>query len=70
MKKVMMENKELKVLIVLKWEPRGVGEGAGQGPHASERPMMVMVDESTGNKYMRLVDAKGLEPGENGKHTD
>ena len=29
--------------------------------HASENPMMVMVDESTGNKYMRAVDHKGLE---------
>ena len=29
--------------------------------HASENPMMVMVDESTGNKYMRVVDHKGLE---------
>ena len=27
-------------------------ESGGQGPHASERPMMVMVDESTGNKYL------------------
>ena len=30
-------------------------------PHASENPMMVMVDESTGNKYMRAVYHKGLE---------
>ena len=30
-------------------------------PHASESPMMVMVDESTGNKYMRAVDHRGLE---------
>ena len=37
-----------------------VPEGVGQAPHASERPMMVMVDESTGNKYMRAVDHKGL----------
>ena len=29
--------------------------------HASENPMMVMVDESTGNKYMRVVCHKGLE---------
>ena len=29
--------------------------------HASENPMMVMVDEPTGNKYMRAVDHKGLE---------
>ena len=26
-------------------------EGNRQAPHASERPMMVMIDESTGNKY-------------------
>ena len=31
-------------------------------PPASDRPMMVMVDESTGNKYMRSVDHKGLGP--------
>ena len=30
-------------------------------PHASENPMMVIVDESTGDKYMRSVDHKGLE---------
>ena len=35
---------------------------AGPRPHASDRPMMVMVDESTGNKYMRSVDHKGLGP--------
>ena len=34
----------------------------GTRPHASENPMMVMVDESTGNKYMRAVDHKGLGP--------
>ena len=33
--------------------------GAGSG-HASEHPMMVMVDESTGNKYMTTVSHKGL----------
>ena len=27
-------------------------------PHASDNPMMVMVDESTGNKYMRTVSHK------------
>ena len=32
--------------------------GAEQAPHASGRPMRVMVDESTGNKYMRSVDHK------------
>ena len=35
-------------------------EAKGQRPHASEHPMMVMVDESTGNKYMRAVSHKGL----------
>ena len=30
-------------------------------PHASEKPKMVMVDESTGNKYMTAVGHKGLE---------
>ena len=30
-------------------------------PHAAENPMMVMVDKSTGNKYLRSVDQKGLE---------
>ena len=39
-----------------------VSEETQQGPHASERPMMVMVDESTGDKYMRAVDHKGLGP--------
>ena len=29
-------------------------------PHASDSPMMVMVDEATGNKYMRAVPHKGL----------
>ena len=29
--------------------------------HASENPMMVIVDERTGNKYMRAVDHMGLE---------
>ena len=28
------------------------GSSRTRAPHASERPMMVMVDESTGNKYM------------------
>ena len=37
-------------------------DGNRQAPHASERPMMVMIDESTGNKYMRAVDHKGLGP--------
>ena len=30
-------------------------------PHASENPMMVMGDESTGSKYMGAVDHKGWE---------
>ena len=32
----------------------------GTAPHASDNPMIVMVDESTGNKYMRVVPHKGL----------
>ena len=36
-------------------------------PHASDSPMMVMVDETTGNKYMRAVPNKGL--GEDGDHS-
>ena len=36
-----------------------VEQGAGRAAaHASEHPMMVMVDESTGNKYMRAVAHK------------
>ena len=35
---------------------------AAPRPHASDRPMMVMVDESTGNKYMRSVGHKGFGP--------
>ncbi|MDA8583663.1 hypothetical protein N9L68_05500, partial [bacterium] len=34
--------------------------GLGPGIHAHERPMMVMADEFTGNKYMRAVRRKGL----------
>ena len=34
----------------------GAGSSCTRAPHASERPMMVMIDESTGNKYMRAVD--------------
>ena len=30
------------------------------GAHATEHPVMVMVDEATGHKYMRMVDHKGL----------
>ena len=29
-------------------------------PHVSDHQMMVMVDEETGNKYMRAVEKKGL----------
>ena len=36
----------------------GTGEAAGS--HAYDKPMMVMVDEDTGNKYMRSVRHKGL----------
>ena len=35
-------------------------EAKCQRPHASDYPMMVMVDEPTGNKYMRAVGHKGL----------
>ena len=28
--------------------------------HASDKPMIVMVDESNGNKYMRALEHKGL----------
>ena len=30
------------------------------GAHATEPSLMVMVGEATGNKYMRMVDHKGL----------
>ena len=29
-----------------------------RGAHASEHPTMVMVDEATGNRYMRAVEHK------------
>ena len=32
--------------------PHVAPEASEAGPHASDNPMMVMVDESTGNKYM------------------
>ena len=44
-----------------------IGEGEAAGPHASDNPMMVMVDESTGNKYMRAVLHEGL--GVDGDHS-
>ena len=37
-----------------------MGDVEAAGPHASDNPMMVMVDESTGNKYMRAVPHKGV----------
>ena len=36
------------------------GETEGTVTLASENPLMVMLDEETGNKYMRAVDQKGL----------
>ena len=43
-----------------------MGDGEAAGPHASDNPMMVMVDEDTGNKYIRAVPNKGLwEDGDN-----
>ena len=39
--------------------PKG-GAGEGAGSHAYDKPMMVMADEDTGNKYMRSVRHKGL----------
>ena len=39
------------------------GEGEMAGGHAYDKPMMVMVDEDTGNKYMRSVKHKGLGDG-------
>ena len=37
----------------------GLTIGMGSG-HASEHPLMVMVDDATGNKYMRAVSHKGV----------
>ena len=37
-----------------------MGSDETAAPHASDNPMMVMVDESTGNKYMRAVPHKGV----------
>ena len=36
-------------------------EGDQSAPHASDNPMTVMVDDQTGNKYMRAVRHKGLD---------
>ncbi|MDA8583517.1 hypothetical protein N9L68_04770, partial [bacterium] len=43
-------------------DPKGqeeMGQCTRPGAHAYERPMMVMVDETTGNKYMRSVRHRG-----------
>ena len=37
-----------------------LGLGVGPGIHAYDRPMMVMVDETTGNQHMMSVQHKGL----------
>ena len=36
-------------------------EGADNEARAADNPAVVMTDESTGNKYMRLVGAKGCQ---------
>ena len=43
---------------VAKEDQEEIGDGEAVGPRASDNPMMVMVDESTGNKYMRAVPHK------------
>ena len=43
-------------------ENGGLEDQLDRSAHASESPMMVMVDESTGNKYMRALSRKGLGP--------
>ena len=60
-------------VLVRRYEQATAGEGREEGAppedargerseaHATEHPVMVMVDESTGNKYMRMVEHKGLE---------
>ena len=35
-------------------------EGEEEDNKAADKPAAVMKDESTGNRYMRLVDSKGL----------
>ena len=35
-------------------------EGDCAAPHASENPMMVVLDKATGNKYLGAVPHKGL----------
>ena len=37
--------------------------GGQEGERAAEHPMVVMVDEATGNRYMRAVSKKGLGEG-------
>ena len=41
--------------------PQEAPRGERSEAHAIEHPVMVMVDESTGNKYMRMVEHEGLE---------
>ena len=36
-------------------------EGEDEETRAADNPAVVMTDESTGNRYMRLVDSKGLK---------
>ena len=38
-------------------------EGEEEEGKAADNPAVVMTDESTGNRYMRLVDSKGLKDG-------
>ena len=37
-----------------------MGSGEDEEDRAADNPAIVMTDESTGNRYMRLVDSKGL----------
>ena len=48
-------------------EQHKAGHGDAQPEaHASDHPMMVMIDEMTGNRYMRMVPSRGLgEDGDN-----
>ena len=36
-------------------------EGEDEEGRAADNPAVVMTDESTGNRYMRIVDSKGLK---------
>ena len=38
-------------------------EGEEEENRAADNPAVVMTDESTGNRYMRLVGSKGLTEG-------